>query len=497
MSVLKKLAGQTAIYGVSSILGRLLNFVLLPLHTYVFMPEAMGVVTDLYASVAFLNVLYTYGMETAFFRHVGDHGKKTFETAASSLLLSSTAFSLLLWLVKDSYAAWFGYPEQGLYIGWLALIVWIDAILALPFARLRQQNQARRFATYRIISIVAMVFFNAFFLLLCKPVAEGNLLPGLQTSLGRLYSPEIGVGYIFLSNLLGNGLLLLVSLPAWRGFRLAIDPAIWKKMMLYALPILLTGIAGIANENLDKILFKTLLPDDFYAAYNAQGALGVYGATFKLSVFMMLAIQAFRYAGEPFFFNQAKSKDAPELFAKVLHYFYLTGLILFVGVSINLDLLAQLFLRQKIYHDALYVVPWLLYAKLLFGVYVNLSIWYKLKNKTIYGTYITVAGMAITVLGDVLLIPRLGFMGAAIANLACYALMVFLCYQLGKRYFSVPYRFAPLLVHTLAAVLLIYLVSLLPAWGMVIDTTLHLLIALGYVGMLYLTERKNLFRATL
>lgn len=495
MSILKKLAGQTAIYGVSSILGRLLNFLLLPIHTAVFAPAQMGVVTDLYASVTFLNVLYTYGMETAFFRHVGQFGNKSFSTATTSVLISSTVFSAALWLLQDPYAGYFGYEDKGWLVACLAVIVWIDAILAIPFARLRQQNHARRFAIYRIISIVAMVGFNSFFLLLCKPVAEGELLPALQDSLGSLYDPEVGVGYVFLSNLLGNLILLVVSLPMWKGFRWEIDRTIWKQMMLYALPILLTGLAGMANENLDKLLFKTLLPDGFYDNLSAQQALGIYGANFKLSVFMMLAIQAFRYAGEPFFFNQAEQKDAPELFAKILHYFYLTGLLLFVGVSLNLPLIADIFLRQQVYHGALYVVPWLLFAKLLFGVYINISIWYKLKNKTIMGTYITVAGMAMTVVGDIVLIPIFGFMGAAIANLACYGLMVLLCYRIGRKYFPVPYRFAPLLVHTLIAVAFVALGMYLPdlgPWSYVLNIS----ISLAYLAFVVLTVRKNLFRAS-
>lgn len=495
MSILKKLAGQTAIYGVSSILGRLLNFLLLPLHTTVFAPGQMGVVTDLYASVTFLNVLYTYGMETAFFRHVGQFGNKSFSTATTSILLSSTVFSAVIWIFQDDYAGYFGYDDKGWLVACLAVVVWIDSILAIPFARLRQENQARRFAIYRIISIVAMVGLNAFFLLFCKSIAEGEFLPSLQGSIGLIYNPEIGVGYVFLSNLLGNVILLLVSIPIWKGYRPQMDWTMWKQMLYYSLPILLTGLAGMANENLDKLLFKNLLPENFYEGINPQQALGIYGSNFKLSVFMMLAIQAFRYAGEPFFFNQAEQKDAPELFARILHYFYLSGLLLFVGVSVNLPFIASLFLRQNAYLGGLNVVPWLLFAKLLFGVYVNISIWYKLKNKTIMGTYITVAGMLVTIVGDILLIPRFGFMGAAIANLACYALMVLLCYWTGRKHFPVPYRFGPLFVHTLIAVGVVALSMTLPDMGL-FSIAINLLISAAYLAFLYITVRKNLFRAS-
>ena len=492
-SILKKLAGQTALYGVSSILGRLLNYLLVPIHTTIFASAQLGVVTNLYAYVAFMNVLYTYGMETAFFRFNKQLGPKAYHTAAGALLVSSTLFSGLLLLLSQPVATALGYADQQHIIIWLAVIIWIDGIVAIPFAQLRHLNKAKRFVVFRMAAIVGIVLLNVVFLLFFPAAAKGTYGTALQSLVQPLYNEQLGVGYIFLANLIGNSVLVLCFARQLLGIRLGqIEWGQLKTMLVYALPILLTGLAGMVNENIDKLLFTALLPANFYEGHTPISALGVYGSTAKLGVFMLLAIQAFRYAGEPFFFAQAENKQAPALFAKVLRYFYLSGMVLFVGVSLNVELIAQLFLRQAVFREALYIVPLLLYAKLLFGVYINISIWYKLQNKTIYGTYITLAGAAITLVANVGLVPLFGYTGAAVAGILCFAAMVWLCYHYGQKYFPVPYRWLPLAGHTLVAVgvvAVMYQVTLPNFWA---NVALQLLVTAIYLLSVFLYEKKKL-----
>jgi len=491
-NILKKLAGQTALYGISSILGRLLNYLLVPLHTDNFSAPDLGIVTNLYAYVAFMNVLYTYGMETAFFRFTKELGPKAYHSAASALLVSSTVFSGLLLLFSQPTAAALGYPDQQHIIIWLALIIWIDGVVAIPFAWLRQQNKAKRFVVCRMAAIVGIVLLNVVFLWFFPAAVAGNYGSAIQAMVQAIYNKDLGVGYIFLANLIGNGVLVLLFARQLVGINFKkVEWGHLTTMLVYALPILLTGLAGMVNENIDKLLFTGLLPEGFYQGHTSISALGVYGSTAKLGVFMLLATQAFRYAGEPFFFAQAENKEAPELFARVMHYFYISGIVLFVGVSVNVELIGEVFLRQAVFREALYIVPILLYAKLLFGVYVNISIWFKLKNKTLYGTYITVVGAVITVAANMVLVPLFGYTGAATAGIACFGVMVWLCYYYGQKHFPVPYRWLPLAGHTLLAVALVagmFQIKIEVPWA---DAALNILVTLIYLLSVFMYEKRK------
>ena len=312
MSKLKSLAGQTIIYGVSSILGRVINYVLVPLHTEVFGTEEMGKVTELYAYVAFLLVLYTFGMETTFFRFTSrDKSEDHYHHASTTVLAISTFFTLLIIFNTTSLAHALNIDGQEHLIQWLAAIIFIDAATAIPFARLRMENKAKAFAYTKFAIIVINVALQLFFLILLPKMTSLRIFEWL-------YQLDLGIGYIFLANLIANLCLLLVL---WKSITQIRFKWSWKKirpLYIYSFPILITGLAGMVNEQMDKILIEHLLPDDFYLDMNSSGALGVYGQTFKLSIFMMLAIQAFRFAGEPFFFSNAVDKQAPSLFAKAL-----------------------------------------------------------------------------------------------------------------------------------------------------------------------------------
>ena len=443
---IKKLAGQTAIYGFSSIVGRLLNYLLVPIYTRIFVPEVYGVVTELYAYVSFFLILLTYGTETGFFRFASDKTKfaKTYSTLLLSLGVTSMLFVILIALFINPIASALHYGNHQQYILWMAVIVAIDALISLPFARLRLQNKALKFATFKIINIAVNIAMNLYFLLLCPYLA--NIAPDSPFLL--IWSPEIGVGYVFISNLVANIITLLMLLPDIFGVKLQFDIRLLKTILLYSFPLLIAGFAGMINETLDRILLKYLLPGDV----NAMEQIGIYGANYKLAILMTLFIQMFRYAAEPFFFSQAKQADARVNYALVMKYFVICGLAIFLGVMLYIDIVKHFI--DVSYHSGLSVVPILLMANLFLGMYYNISIWYKLNDMTRYGAYIAILGAVITIVLNVILIPVVGFYGAAWATFACYLSMLVVSYALGQKHYKVPYSIKTLALYFLLSLAL-------------------------------------------
>ena len=415
MNPLKKLASQTAIYGLSSVVGRLLNYLLVPLYTRYFLPPEYGVVTELYAYVAFLVVMLTYGMETAFFRFSKkEETTKVYSTTLISLLISSVVFVGLIFLNSSAISQWLGYANHPEYIQFFALIIGMDAVASISFAKLREQDKAMRFAFIRIVNIMINIGLNLYFI---------------------VYQ-EYGIAYIFIANLVASVITLLMLFPQMISSSWVFDKKLWKKMMIYALPLLIAGLAGMTNETIDRILLKHLLPNTDMAA----SELGLYGAFYKLSIIMILFIQTFRFAAEPFFFAQEKDGGSRKIYADVMKYFTIIMAIIFLGVTIFYDVIKG-FLGSE-YHDerGFLVVSILLLANLFLGIYYNLSIWYKLTEKTKYGAYLSIFGAIITLSLNFTLIPVLGFVGCAWATLVCYFSMTVASYYLGKRHFSVPYQ---------------------------------------------------------
>lgn len=466
MSVLiKKLAGQTVAYGLSSIIGRALNFLLLPLYTSVFAAGEYGIVAELYAYVAFLNVVFTYGMETAYFRFANRPGtdrQRLYDEVQSLLLVSSILFSGLLVLLSGQLAQLLDYTQYQYYLIYLALIVGVDAIVSVPFARLRLEGKAFKFASVRLLNIVVVVVGNLLFLKVFPDIRQGLYLQELQPIVGQIHNPNLGVGYIFLINLAANLLYIPLLWKEIGSMRFRLDPERLKPMLLYAYPLMIMGLAGVVNEVIDRILLRHYLPEGLYPGLSNKAVVGIYSACYKLAIFMSLAIQAFRYAAEPFFFSQAADKNSPRTFALVMRGFVLTCAFLFVAVSANLEIFAILFLRQPEYWLGLPVVPVLLMANLFLGVYYNLTVWFKLTDRTYYGTYIGVGGAVITLGLNLLLIPVLGFMGSALATLACYFSMALACYLLGNRYFPIPYPVAALSGYLALAIGLVVVALLVP-----------------------------------
>lgn len=494
MGKLRSLAGQTAIYGVSSILGRLLNYALVPLHTHVFPDsERLGVVTGLYAYTAILMVIYTFGMETAFFRFATkDKLADTFNITATSVLVPSTIFSTLIIAFAADIAIWAGYPEASMFVIWLAIILWIDSILAIPFARLRLENHAKTFATAKMVNIIITVGLQVLFLMTI-PYIIARQWPGYEI-IASVYNENLGIGYIFLANLISNALLIVMLWKWIVKIRLEMNWQKLKPILMYAVPILITGVAGMLNEQLDKILLEHLLPDDFYADLTSTGAVGVYGQTFKLSIFMMLAIQAFRYAGEPFFFSNAKDAKAPELFARVMHYFVLLSMLILVLVSINVDLIGYIFLRAPEYRIALYLVPILLLGKFFYGIYMNLSIWFKLTDKTVFGMYLSIIGALVTIVGNIFLIPVIGYLGSAITSVICYTSMALICYLWGQKHYPIPYNFKLLVPYFITTCALIAASMVFKFDNFLIDTGIRLVASLMIIIVIYLLEKPRLVK---
>lgn len=483
MSLLKKLASEAAIYGMSSVVGRLLNYLLVPLYTTVFLPAEYGIVTELYAYVAFLNILYLYGMETAFFRFANKKdGKDYYSSSFLIVLFTSIIFSGVLSLFATSITNALQYPNQELYIYCFSAILATDAISALPFALLRLQGKATKFATIKLTNIGLNIGLNLLFLVWLP--SHGSQL------LGFSFDQNFGVGYVFLANLLANVTTLIFLFREFLFIRLKLIFSDIKPMLNYAWPLLIIGFAGVTNEMLSRAMLKYLLPEGFYTDRTNLEALGIFGACYKLSVFMTLGIQAFKYAAEPFFFSQAMDKESPALFAKVTDLFIIFGCWVLFAISINLDILGGLFLRNPIYLEGLVVVPYLLMGGLFLGIYYNLSIWYKLTDKTIFGAIIALAGAAITIGLNLFLVPIYGYEGSAWATLLTYMSMVILSYWWGQKYYPIPYKVGKAFIYMVITALSIYLYQLLPPFDLHIKMIINVFLVAVSGIVLYMLEKK-------
>ena len=434
MGQMKKLANQTAIYGTTTILGRLLNYLLVPLHVYIFTtPSVYGIVGEMYAYVALFLVLLTYGMETAYFRFSTTESDKNrvFGTAITSLITTTSFFMLLGLFFSQHIADMLRYPNHPEYIRWFVIIVGLDAISTIPFARLRANNKPFLFAGIKITTIVINVFFNVFFLWFCPFMISHNIATSLFSA---IYSPNIGVGYIFIANLLASIIQIIVLLFTCRGMKFMFDKMLLKKMFIYAFPLLILGLAGVVNEIIDRIMIKNLSSNDITTAMHN---LGVYAACFKIGVIMNLFIQAFRYSAEPFFFSLYKQKDAKRGYSLVMTFFVIACTFIFLATIMYIDFV-KYFVSEN-YREGLSIVPIILLAYMFLGICFNLSIWYKLTGQTKYGAYITAGGAVITLIINWTLIPTIGYIGAAWGHLITYMAMCAASYLIGQKFYPIAY----------------------------------------------------------
>jgi O-antigen/teichoic acid export membrane protein len=474
MNPIRRLLSQTAIYGLSTIIGRLLNYLLVPLYTHLFKPDEYGIVTEWYAYAAFLAVIMTYGMETAYFRFASKNPEKAdtiFHTVYRGIFASTAFLVGVVLLFQSSISAFLGYAGQEKYLVFFMLITGFDALTAIPFARLRLRNKAMRFAILRLINIALNIGLNLLFLLALAEPEQPFRFMGFS-----------GIDFIFLSNLISSGFLVLFMFPL-REIRKASDLQIWQDVFAYGFPLLFAGLAGMINETLDRVLLKHLLPEG-----ESLYAVGIYGACYKVSIIMTIFVQTFRYAAEPFFFSHAKEEKPQLLYARVMNLFVFVCGIIYVATLVFMDVV-QHFIGPD-YRSGLFIVPILLLANWFLGIYYNLSIWYKLSDTTMAGVWMSGIGAAVTLIANFLLIPKLGYAGAAWATLVCYALMMVVSWLWGQRKYPVPYSALKIGLLIGIALLLTMLFEQMkpePGVGRVLSSIILLLAYLG-AGIFILKE---------
>ena len=492
---IKALAGQTVIYGMGTIVPRLLNYLLVPLCTRVFVAGVYGQITDLYAWIAFLLALLTYGMETTFFRYTQkENPDKVFNNIVSCIITTTTVFLILYAIFYKNFAHFIQYEHNTQYVLFLGIIVALDALTAVPFAKLRKNNQAKLFTIIKIANVTLNIGLNLFFLLVIPDTA-------LAIS-DKLFGPQAGLlVWVLISNVLSSLLSLVLLLPQFKGFHFELDKSLIRPMLAYSLPILLISLVGMVNEVADKILIKYLtpIPDvqclqnlDMTGEEYALQQLGIYGANFKLAVLMTIFIQMFRYASEPFFFGKAKDRNAPELYAKVMTYFVIFCLLIFLGVMLYIDILKYFVGRGgSNYHEGLIIVPIVLIANMFYGIVFNLSIWFKLTDRTFSGTIISIIGATVTLLCLFILVPQIGYLGAAIAHLGCYSVMMLVSYFWGQKVFPVPYQVGRIALYMVLAIGLYLLSIVFGDYSLIIRLIINTLLILVYLGIVFVFERKN------
>jgi O-antigen/teichoic acid export membrane protein len=488
---MKRLAKETAIYGLSSIIGRFLNWLLVPFYTRVLVGAGeFGIYTNLYAWVALLLTLLTYGMETGFFRFINkreeENPDRVYTTTLFSIGFTSSVFFALTMLFLLPISDALGYANHPEYLGMMLAVVSVDAFCCIPFAFLRYKRRPLRFMAIKLFSIILNIVLNLFFLLAC-PWLHTNM-PG---TVDWFYIPDYGVGYAFVANVFTTAVTLLLLLPDMRpALKFRPDFGLLKKMLGYSFPILILGTAGILNQTADKILFPFLFADKGYA----QEQLGIYGACFKIAVVMVMFAQAFRYAYEPFVFARNKTDDNRTAYAEAMKYFIIFALVIFLGVMFYLDIL-KYFVAPD-YYPGLRVVPIVLLGEMFFGIYFNLSFWYKLTDQTKWGAYFSVIGFVITISIILVFAPTFGYMACAWASLICNAVMMTLSYIFGRKRFPIPYQTGTIIVYVIGATV-IYAAGMLPDIDSeVLRLAWRSLLLVAFVAIIFMANRHSILGKT-
>ena len=451
MAEIKSLAKDTAIYGLSSIVGKFLNYFLTPVYTYSIAASAIGVHSNLYAYNALLLTILTYGMETGFFRFINksDNPKRVYSTTLISIAATSLLFVGVIALTLNPVSAAIGYPDNKQYVMMMAVIVAIDAFVSIPFSYLRYLNKPWRFAGIRLLGIAINIILNLIvFLPIALTMTDGAVgIDWLWFSKGMVPADYavISISIILGINVITSVVLLIMLAPELTCCRYLFDFALWKKMIAYSFPLLILGIAGIMNSTIDKILYPYL------GGENAMADLGIYNANFKIGIILVMFTHAFRFAYEPYVFAQARNdgNDKRQAYADAMKYFIIFTLFIFLTVICFLDIIKYIIAER--FHSGLAVVPVVMLAELFFGITFNLSFWYKLSDRTIWGTWFSLLGLAITIVLNVALVPRIGYMGCAWASVASYGIMMFASYFVGQAKYPIPYAVGQIIVYFAAA----------------------------------------------
>ncbi|KGO83282.1 polysaccharide biosynthesis protein [Flavobacterium beibuense F44-8] len=429
MSLFKNLFKQTAIYGLATVVPRMLSFLLVGLYTKYLPDDEYGDVNVIFSWIVLFNVILAYGMETSFFRFYStDNSREVESTSTISLFWSSIGFLFLALLGRTYLANWSGIEEQ--YITYTIWILVLDALVIIPFSKLRAQGRPLYYTAIKVGNVVVNLGLNVVFIALLPAWAAAKP----SSFWGMIYIDNFQIGYIFVSNLIASFLTLLVLAPHYFKINWSFDKVLWKKMMRYSLPVLVAGIAFAINESFDRILLENLLPEDI-----AKAKVGQYSACYKIALFMTLYATAFRLGIEPFFFSYAKNESAPKTYAMITKYFIIFGSLILVGVVVFADVIKVLLIKSPEYWEAMKVVPLIILANFFLGIYHNLSVWYKLTDKTKMGAYISIVGALVTLGLNFLLIEKYDYMGSAIATISAYGTMMIISYFLGNKYYPIPY----------------------------------------------------------
>ena len=457
----------------------MLSFLLVRLYTGILPTAEYGEVSIVLSWMVFFNVFLSYGMETAFFRFYNSEKDKQNVVATTTITLfwSSIFFLFVALIFRNALAAWANIAVQ--YITYSIWILVLDALVIVPFSKLRANQRPIRYAVIKIGNVMVNLLLNLFFLLLLPKLAEANP----NSFIGNLYVENFEIGYIFVSNLLASLLTFIVLSPNYLSLNRKFDKTLWLKMMQYGLPILVAGIAFAVNEHFDKILLGYWLPENI-----AKTEVGAYSACYKLGLFMVLFATAFRLGIEPFFFSHSGNEKAPQTYAMITKYFVILGSLILLGVIVFADILKFLLLDNKSYWEAMKVVPLIILANFFLGIYNNLSVWYKLTDKTKIGAYIYIVGAIITLVLNFLLIPIWSYYGSAIATISAYGSMMFISYYLGNKYYPIPYDIKKISRYLLISILF----SIISFYGFRENYYIGIALLIAFMYYIYHNEKETL-----
>ncbi|WP_235528605.1 lipopolysaccharide biosynthesis protein [Pedobacter sp. Leaf194] len=455
MSVYKKFLGQTMVYGISTVFSRLFNFILTPIYTSVYKKGVYGIFTNMYANASLINAILAFGMESTYFRYLNKFEDKKQEVYNNSFICIAFVSSLFLitgLVFSNGIATYLAakaaeIPDYKQYVSFFLWILFVDAICVIPFAKLRADGRPMKYSVVKFLNIGCFVGFNLLFIFVLPAIIKHNWIGAswLQTWYRHQW-----IGYVFVANLIASLVTLVALIPEFLKLQLKFDKALFSNMFSYSWPILIANLSFIVNENLDKIVLKDLLPANI-----ANEEVGIYGAVCKLAIFLSIFITAFRLGAEPFFFSHAKNSNAKQTYATILQYFVIALTVLFVALIANIEVL-KFFIRTEEYWVGLPAVPYLLMGYVFLGIYMNLSIWYRLSDQTRYGLYISVIGAIITIVLNFVLIPRFSYMGSAWVSMAAYATMTIISYILGQKYYPIPYNLKKILAYIIVSTVIVF-----------------------------------------
>ncbi len=488
MSTIKKFAGQTAIYGISTIASRILNFFLTPIYTKVYPVKVYGIFTEMYSYASILNAVLSFGMETTFFRYLNkkeDQKEVIYSNTFMMVAFISALFLFTAFLFVSPISIWLKgatttpLADYALYVKLFSLILVIDALSVVPFARLRADGRPGRYSLLKLVNILTFISLNLIFIFVIPYIIENQLLGAVFFA---SWYQEKWIGYVFISNLIASVVTLSMLIPELAKLQFKLDKKLLAEMMLYSLPIFVANLSFIVNENLDKIFLGRLLP-----ASISQVQVGIYGACCKLAIFLSIFINAFRLGAEPFFFSHAKNANAKQTYATIMNYFVLVITLIFVGLVANIEILKH-FIRNEAYWVGLDVVPILLFGYVSLGIYMNLSIWYKLSDQTKYGLYISGVGAFLTIVLNIIFIPNYGYMASAWVSLTAYTSMMILSYILGQKNYAIPYHLKQNVFYLLLSVVVVWLSFVYFKRDLIIGNLLFI----SYGLLILYLERKQL-----